>query len=676
MQMLILLLMLIYKKMNRIKNITLLLIIFILSANAQEKVKVISSVSQNNNEIIVKWYSKTVFTGKAVNIYRADANSENWSKLNSTPIKKKPQIPQSLLAKDEAFNAIANSVSGKPEDLNGFLILIVMIKSVEYPEFADFLGIQYLDKTAVKGKSYKYKITDTNGKTFGISDKLDYKTFEKLNAPDSCKIDIKEHIPLIKWKPNENIFFGYYVYRSNKKGKEKTRITKQAIIIAKNDKGKYPEYNFNDDTMNIGEVYYYNIVGIDYFGQESKISKELIAVIRDEVPPTAPASVNANVIGVNVNLFWESPVIADLAGFNVYRSKTKKEGFVKINKELIDKNYRSFNDEVEDVGVQYYKVSSIDTAGNEAYSYVRPVDITDVFPPETPKNVICTADTGIINIFWKDNEESDLMGYYVFRTISKTDNNNYALINSDPIKENKYSDTLPKLARNKFYYKIVAVDTSYNRSGYSDFAVIGMPDITPPKKPIIKSVTAQEDKLIVEWFQNFETDLAGYNIYRKAKNDTINKAEQLNIGTISKNTFVFTDIFAKKDIRYEYTIVAFDTSGNKSEISDAYFAVLLDKSRNEQEFSNFKASYSKNKKQVKLTWKIKNVNNIKGYMVYRKEGSKGQIKPLTGLINDVEYIDKKINTKKQGTYSYQVRVFTNSGLIIKSEIKNIEIVVD
>ena len=191
--------------MNRlIKYIGIILFVFSISANAQEKVKVISSVSENNNQIIVKWYSKTVYTDNSVDVYRADANSENWAKLNSSPINKKNNIPNSLVAKDESMTAIANSVSGKASEINGFVVLFAMIKSVEYPEFADFLGIQYYDKTAVKGKSYKYKIMDINGNTLGVSEPVIYNTFEKLNAPDSCKLVVENHIPLLVWKPNKN----------------------------------------------------------------------------------------------------------------------------------------------------------------------------------------------------------------------------------------------------------------------------------------------------------------------------------------------------------------------------------------------------------------------------------------------------------------------------------------
>ena len=659
--------------------IYIVLLVFALSfnINAQEKVNVISSVSENNNQIIVKWYSKTVFTDNAVNIYRTEASSENWEKLNSSPINKKTTIPQSLFDKDKSFAAIENSVYQSANEINGFLVLILMIKSVEHPEFADFLGIQYYDKTASKGKSYKYKITDISDNILGISKTIKYNNFEKINTPDSCKIIVKEHIPLISWEPNKNKYFGYHIYRSKEKGKEKIRITKQAVIVAKNDKGEYPEYNFKDDTMQIGKTYYYNVVGVDYFGRESKPSKELVAIIKDETPPSAPASINANVVGTDVELFWESPVITDLDGFNVYRSKKKSEGFTKINTELIDKNYRSFNDKLNDIGVVYYKVSSIDTAGNEALSYVKPVDITDIYPPETPKNVICSADTGIIYIQWKANQESDLMGYYIYRTVRKSsDNSKYVLLNSEPIINNRYNDTLPKQARNKFYYKIVSVDTSYNKSNYSEFAVIGMPDVTPPKKPIIKSVKIDGDKLIIEWFQNFETDLEGYDIYRTAKNDTIKEKEKLNINTISKKSIVFTDIFAEKGIQYQYSIVAFDTSGNFSEYSDLYSAILIDTTKTAKDFTNFKANYSKNKKQVKLSWKIKNVNNNKGFIVYRKEDSTRQLKPITGLISDTEFNDKSINTKKSGTYLYQVRAFTKQGAIIKSDIKEIIIEVE
>ncbi len=656
--------------------LTLILLIFSINIFSQEKVKVITSVAENNNEINVKWYSKNVFIDKAVDIYRTESNTENWIKLNSTAIKKQNQIPESLLQKDEIFNILNNVLSGnKNEENNGFIIIAVMIKSVEYPGFADYLGIQYFDKTATKGNSYKYKIVAIdNNKTLGISEAITFNNYKLNSAPDSASIDILNNIPSISWKADENTFFGYNVYRSGNSKSEKQKISKQPIIVSKNEKGEYSKYSFNDDTLNIGETYYYQIKGINYFGQESEFSKELVAIIKDITPPPPPSSLKIEVTGKIILLNWETINVPDLSGYNIYKSKEKYGSYAKINKEIVSKDNQIYIDTAQNVGVLYYKISSVDTSDNEAFSYVYPADIKDVFPPETPKQVLCKSDTGKIFISWKENSETDLDGYLIYRTINKNDKSKFSLLNTEPIKTNKYTDVLPKEAKNKFLYKIVAIDTSSNKSEYSDYAVTSLPDIIAPKKPIIKSISANEESLQIEWFQNFEVDLAGYDVYRKAKNDTTAQNEKLNINTISKNVIVFTDIFAEPRVQYTYSIVAFDTSGNYSEFSDVYPAVLLNKNKNDFSFSNFKATYNKNKKQVKLTWKIKDIDNIKGFMVYKKDNANSKLKPITGLINELEYIDKKIKAKS--SLAYQIRVFTKSGLIIKSDEKIIAIEIE
>ncbi len=658
-------------KMNKIYMVLLFLGISF-SGFSQEKVKVISAVSQDNTGIIVKWYGKHVFTGENINIYRTETNNETWTKLNTAPIGKKTEIPQTLLDKDEAFVAINNSIArAKPEDLNGFLVLIVMIKSVEYPEFADYLGIRFFDKTVVKGKSYQYKIVNEGSNILGISDPVVFNTFIPLNPPDSVQIRIEDNVPLISWQPDENKFFGYFVYRSETKGGKKTRITDQPIIVTKNSDGNFPKYLFVDDTMRVGETYFYNVVGIDYFGRESRRSKELVAVIKDVVPPLPPTSLKATVSGKKILLFWETDNVPDLAGYNIYRSTIKDMGYKKINTTLLDKKYQVFNDTASNVGVLYYKVASVDTAGNEAFSFVEPAEIRDVFPPEKPTGVICQPDTGKIYLSWKPNAERDLDGYLIYRTVNKNDNSKYILLNKKPVITNQFTDILPKEAKNKFYYKVVAIDTSSNRSSYSDFAVTGMPDILPPKKPVIKAVIVEDDNLQIEWFPNFENDLKGYNIYRKAKNDSTGQNKKLNISPINKNVTVFTDLFAKPGIEYRYSIIAFDTSGNSSAVSDFFPAVLPGKSKSNLSFTGFKASLNKGKKQVKLTWKIKRAENINGYMIYRKAATDTRLKPITGLINVEEYTDKNVSNNQ--SYTYQIRAFTKTNIIIKSAEKTINI---
>lgn len=654
------------------RYITFILLVFALNLFSQEKVKVITAVTENNNGIIVKWYGKHVFTSNTVNVFRTKTDSENWEIINTTPIKKQIKLPQELLDKDEAFVVVKNSIANsKPEDLNGFMILIVMIKSVEYPEFADYLGIQFLDKTAIKGQSYKYKVVTTENKTLGISDIISFENFAPLNAPAFEKLDVKDKIPLISWQPDENKYFGYYIYRTDNNGNILKRISNQPIIVTKDKHGNYPEYNFVDDTMNIGDVYHYQIVGIDYFGRESEKSPKLTAIIKDVTPPLPPSTFKATVKGKHIQLSWQTTNATDLAGYNIYRSTLKDTGYKKINTTLIDKKYQIYNDTSSRVGVLYYKVSTVDTCGNEAFSFVKPAEIRDVFQPATPTKVSCKADTGKIIIQWQPNTESDLQGYLVYRTVDKNEVAKFLLLNKEPVKTTTYIDILPKEAKNNFFYKVVAIDTSSNRSNYSSFAVTTMPDIIPPKKPVIKSATTVDNHICIEWFPDFNNDLAGYNIYRRAKNDTTNQNKKLNINPIANDVTLFTDIFAKQGVEYVYTVEAFDTSGNHSDLSDSFSITIPKVNKNDLAFANFKASLYNSEKHVKLVWKIKQIDNIKGYIIYRKEQGNTTLKPLTGLISQVEYIDK--NIKNNASYSYQIRAFTTDNLIIKSAEKTVSI---
>src|SRR5690606_19237776 len=108
--------------------------------------------------------------------------------------------------------------------------------------------------------------------------------------------------------------------------------------------------------------------------------------------------------------------------------------------------------------------------------------------------------------------------YRIYRTINKNDKNKFNLLNAAPIKVNSFTDKLPKNAKNKFLYFIVAVDSSYNKSEASEAVSVQMPDIIPPVKPLLKSLTNIENSIIAEWIPNKDNDLMGYDLYRSEDN--------------------------------------------------------------------------------------------------------------------------------------------------------------
>ena len=169
------------------------------------------------------------------------------------------------------------------------------------------------------------------------------------------------------------------------------------------------------------------------------------------------------------------------------------------------------------------------------------MEVLDIYPPEKPVNLKAIADIGCIKLSWDNNTDADLLGYRMYRMINRNNAINFVLLNTDPIKDNFYIDSLPKNAKNNFIYKIAAVDSSFNNSNYSNITTAKMPDILPPVKPYIKNVYYDNRFIVVDWIKNVEPDLAGYNIYRKEKADTLEVMTKINAELISTLLNRFSD---------------------------------------------------------------------------------------------------------------------------------------
>ncbi|OFX82837.1 MAG: hypothetical protein A2W99_14340 [Bacteroidetes bacterium GWF2_33_16] len=644
------------------------LLLIISTSLAQEKAKVLVS-SDQNNQIIIKWYTETIYTENPVNIYRQEKNDLNWIKINTIPIVRKNQLSEKLKEQDPLFNIIENKILGsRAKDLDGITKFVIMIRSVEYPEFSEFLGIQFFDKDITLGKEYRYKINEienTKESELGLSEWIVADKYIPKSAPDSLKVVQNDYSANFSWIPNEDLFMGVYLYRAINNA-EKEKLTSVPIIASADEQGNYPEIFFTDDSLKIEESYSYEISGIDYFGRESKLSPKITFTIKDISPPPPPDKLITEVVGKNVRLYWENKNVPDLAGYYIYKTSMNDTAFKRINNTPIGKEYHTYTDSVKDIGVHNYKVSTIDESGNESFSEIYPAVINDIFPPAKPKLLIASADTGVIILSWQENTEPDLLGYYVYRTID-SDSKNYSLLNADPIKENRFINYLPREVKNNFLYRVIAIDSAYNKSDYSDFAITRIPDAIPPQKPVIKSISQEKKGLIVEWLPVFDLDLAGYQVYRAEKDKT---PIQLNVNLI-KGIELFTDRLALPNVDYNYFIIAVDSSGNLSEKSELYAAKLCIETEVNIDFRKITVEYKKKKQHVQISWEVKSDNEIKGYIVYRKTNEQENFKPISGLLPKPEFTDKNISAGKE--YLYEIKAFTTDNKQVKSKTKKISI---
>jgi len=659
-------------KWVRFKDLLFFMLLPVLSANAQIKNSIVAGVDSAGNQIIVKWFSEQVVFPQGVYVYRSETGKD-WVRLTARPLKKGDvSVPQSFIQSDPTMRTFVDAAKNATNnDLKGIIGAMMMVKAVQNNHYARSLGLCYMDGDVTTGVSYRYKVTQVQAGSetiVGETGEITAGQYTPAAPPQGLTIIPGDGEAEIKWVPESERFFGVNVYRQSSHDASPVKANSDMILISEqegaNGKKKYPNVFFTDKNLNNNYQYTYFIRCIDYLGQEGLPSETVTVAPQDQTPPEPPNNVYISIDGLSVNLKWEnynpSP---DMEGYHVYRSKRLNSGYVRANNTILDRDVFTFTDRLSEPGEYFYYVATVDSAGNEGESFKNMADVKDVYPPAAPRGLTAQADSGRITLRWIANREKDLMGYQVFRTVEKDNPLYYVLINAIPLTDTIFTDKLPSVSKNKFHYKVAAIDSSLNRSDYSDPTFGAMPDLLPPARPLIKKVTQLENALLVEWIPNVEADLKSYNVYRMNMSDS--NTLRLNPMPVSRMVNRFTDIQVKPNVTYRYYITATDSSNNVSAASENYYATFVkdEPPIEDNPLSSFRISYKNGQKQVTLKWRIESRMPCKGVIVFRSDGT--TFVPLTGLLKSNDYTDRDI--ENEGNYTYRLHVFLNNGELFKSE---------
>ena len=409
-------------------------------------------------------------------------------------------------------------------------------------------------------------------------------------------------------------------------------------------------------------TYSFILEGVDYFGEPISLSEPVTITFDDTTPPPTPTEVKGRADSLRVHLHWQQELVPDFKGFNVYRSSKSTGPFRIVNQEMLSVEVRDFREKLSIPGPYYYTVEAIDHSNNAVRSVPAFVEAQDVFPPVKPQDLMISSDTGQFILKWSMNSEADLLGYYVYRTVNSHNKGNYVLMNGDPIDTNVFVQRLPEVVKNDFYYYIVALDTSFNRSPDSEFATAVLPDVTPPEEPFIERIEYSKEGISIIWTQNVEVDLTGYNVFRK---DSLGGEEiQVNVDLLPGFSFRYIDRSARPNQDYHYSVRAYDTSGNASATTNYSKAYWHQDVQIAEELS-LKIKTRKRRKVNQLEWNTIERSGIKGYIVFRGP-SERVVKPLSGILRSQFSFTDKVD--KGAEYFYQVRAYTTSGQVIASDI--------
>jgi len=610
-----------------------------------------------DGKVKLKWYHQdNIIFPDGCKLYKKHQDSDSWRIIDK--VYKKNKETFRFNEKDTSltfFIEAAELIALRNE--KDFAYLNLIIKSFQSNQFANYLGIYYEDNLQSSEGPVKYKVSYSS---FGKEIIIAESDYIKINAAKN-KINYnlsaknKGNKVFLKWDTNDDRFYGVDVYRRIFGEKEFTKLNEYPVMIGQkqNNEGilEMPEYFYEDRIKDKNLNYEYKITGKGYFEKDNEFSDVVEVFVKEDLLPLPPHNLERKVSNNKVLLDWENPFDTAYYHINIYQS-TKSDGpFIKLNPSPLSTAIEKYEINVEEGNGYYYYVTAENRFGNENRSNKVFAEVADKTPPSSPTQVMIKSDTGVFKIQWVRNEESDLLGYQLFRKVKDDNQGEYMLMNANPILDNVFIDSVASNTKNLYNYYVIAVDSSYNRSDYSQAVSAKLPDISSPESPFIKSIIPKEKGLSVLWNPSYDTDIKSYTLIRHSEQDTL---------TIELNKFTtsYMDQNIDHKVIYSYFITCTDSAGNESAKSNRVSAMANDyKSTMEL---NFQGNYLKDKKAIQLSWNNLNSNEIKGYVVFKKLDQRW--KPCSGLIRANEYHDIKFNSEN----SYKISVIGARGLLFNS----------
>ncbi len=308
----------------------------------------------------------------------------------------------------------------------------------------------------------------------------------RIEAIQDVSVTARDNVAFLSWPmPTRNIegkpiaitdVLGFRVYRSEPGDKKKSRYRQIAEIDLSRPQPaevKGGRIIWPDRNLHYNETYAYRIRVISAKGGLSEPSEEV------KTTPLLSLAAPKNLIATGgdseIRLGW-TPVTtrADgspydgFVGYNLYRGTEKGgEGETPLNAEPL-RTPMYLDRAVVNDRTYYYLVRSVDSPTQPWKESLDSTEATamsrDLTPPARPAGLTVVPGVGRIFLTWNENKESDLAGYYVYR--SRKSGRNYVRLTEKPINRTTYSDERAK-PQVMYYYVVSAVDRSGNESAFS-----------------------------------------------------------------------------------------------------------------------------------------------------------------------------------------------------------------
>jgi uncharacterized protein len=578
---------------------------------------------------------------------------------------KKFEVSGPTAAKPGKGNVLARA--GEVENRFGFSMLLGDVS----PDIAKATGLYFVDRNVKAGERYIYRVRfasdPKNYKYEQGSVVLEATDEMKLQRIQNVRAEFSNLLATIEWP----VFFAtgtytaYSVERSLD-GKTFKRVTELPIINATTRKdGEYA--SFMDSLQDNTTLYHYRVRGISPFGEMGPPSEVIKGKGKEPIQYAIALDTIEVIENKRIRIGWRTDNQSNsvVKGFQIYRSTTDEGPYMLINKKLLPPASSVFVDEKPD-RTNYYRIKAVfEDSSNSVMTFSHLALLEDLTPPAPPIGLKGSIDSlGIAKITWTGNKESDFYGYRVFRANALKEE--FVEISRTIGKSNEFKDTLQlnTLTKN-VYYKVVAMDKTFNNSDYSEPLGLKKPDTVSPAPPLITLAKREGEKIHLKWIPSPSDDVATYTLYREeagAKSAPVSLATWPVTDTLKERNDDKNLVLGKS---YTYILEVADSAGNTSR---GTFGEIYYETGYRDVIDGIKTKIDRENHKVVLSWTYA-AAEVDKYIIYRAK--EGQPMIIYNMVDGKtkEFTDTELLVNNN--YVYKLQAVFSGGMRSKmsSEIK-------
>lgn len=684
--------------MNNIKKYFLVMAVLLLAfakATAADEKDIIVLCFNHGDSVSLRWapssealFHQSVKSGYIVQ--RREAGAAQWTNISPKlyPASEKdlesmevvipdaasvreilyPSNDRNARAEDDSSNdpngPQLSSVPGQPKIEDELLLMMALFSCDISIDVAKAAALHFVDKQVDRKATYEYRVIfadQEKSKKVNVSSatvQMSVKTV--LPTPDDFEGSFEENFAHFQWSvANFDGYYSAYNVERSMDGVHFAQVRERPIVQAFTNE-KIADVAVFRDTFPIKEdvTYYYRMAGYSPFGFYGPYSK----VVKGEPKfnfDAIPISIDTIVLGKkNVEIRWNFDKKHEkrIKGFRISRTPDYKS-FTYENEGFIPANKRSFKINKTFSRSQYYAVIAYGKQERQEKQSSYYFDFhSDTIPPATPTGLKAVIDsTGLTTITWNPNTEPDILGYQLF--ISNSGNEmEYFNVTDTIYPFTTYTDTLSlNTLTNSAYYRVNAIDKSYNRSHWSDAVKVIKPDTIPPVPVRFHMLQQPKEKMVIEWDNSPSLDLDYMELYRQI--DDTGKLMLVKRFDLKKKKIPssYEDDYEYSGQQISYSMIVYDEAGNKA-FSNSN--VLTAKGERPGCIANLqtKLLVTEDKKQIELQWQVITDVPIYRFVIYRQKDDEAMYAIDMARSENYTYVDEKITIGS--VYKYIVRAMS------------------